>query len=381
VRSAFLSLQASLIREVADAGMQRGDVLAFWFGEGDAVTPDFIRAAAVQALDAGDTFYTYNLGLPALRQAIAAYLGRLHGPLAPGRIAVTSAGISGLMLAAQALLDPGARVVAVTPAWPNITQIPAVLGAQVERFALDWQAGRWVLYTDALLAAITPQTKALIVNSPANPTGWTLERDAMQALLAHCRRLGVWILSDEAYERLYYVDGATTAPSFLDLAAPEDRVICANTFSKAWSMTGWRLGWLAGPEDFIGQLGKLIEYNTSCAPPFVQRAGIAALEQGESLIADTRRRYQRCRDVLVNGLQALPRVEVAAPDGAMYVFLRVHGMTDSLAFAKRLVAEAGLGLAPGAAFGPEGEGFFRWCFAASEERLREGVVRLGRMLS
>ena len=171
------------------------------------------------------------------------------------------------------------------------------------------------------------------------------------------------------------------APSFLDLADPDDRVVSTNTFSKSWLMTGFRLGWIVAPPALIEQIAKLIEYNTSCAPGFVQKAGLVAVRDGEDVVARTQARLRRARDHLVAGLRQLPGIEVAVPGGAMYAFFRVEGMHDSLSFCRRLVAEAGLGLAPGIAFGSEGEGFIRWCFAAETARLDAGLERLARGLA
>jgi len=382
-RDAVRALRASRIREVANTGMGRPDVLAFWFGEPDEVTPEFIRQAAVDALGAGDTFYTQNLGIPALREAVAAYVTRLHRPTGVDAITVTNSGMSALMVATQALVGPGDRVVEVTPLWPNLVEVPKILGAQVQCVALRFTPMGWRLDLDELLKALTPGTRAVYVNSPNNPTGWTLDRDDLRAILEHCRRLGIWIVADDAYERLYYAeaDGVAVAPSFLDLADAGDRVISTNTFSKSWLMTGWRLGWIVAPPELIGDIGTLIEYNTCCAPGFVQKAGIAAITQGEPVIAHTVARFRAARDFLIARLRAIDRVEVATPPGTMYAFFRVRGVDDSLAFCKRLVAEAGLGLAPGSAFGPEGEGCVRWCFAASEARLAQGVERLERFLA
>ncbi|MCX7891065.1 MAG: pyridoxal phosphate-dependent aminotransferase [Burkholderiales bacterium] len=378
-RAAVRALRASAIREVANAGMGDPEVAAFWFGEPDEATPGFIRRAATDAITAGDTFYTHNLGIPELREAIAAYLSRLHRPVAAERIVVTSSGVSALMLATQALAGPGDRVVEVTPLWPNLVEQPKILGAEVECVPLAFGPRGWALDLDRLLAALTPGTKAVYVNSPNNPTGWTIGREAQAAILAHCRRHGIWIVADDAYERLYYGPEAA-APSFLDIADPEDRLVSTNTFSKSWLMTGWRLGWIVAPAALVPDLGVLVEYNTSCAPGFVQRAGIVAVRDGEPVVAHTVERFRRARDLLVARLAAIPGVEAASPPGAMYVFFRVRGVADSLAFAKRLVAEAKLGLAPGIAFGPEGEGFLRWCFAAAEARLAEGAARLERFL-
>jgi aspartate/methionine/tyrosine aminotransferase len=374
-RAAVRALAASKIRELYNEGVGRPDALAFWVGEPDEPTPDFIRKAGIDAIAAGEVFYTHNLGIPELRDALARYVSGLHKmKIDPGGIVVTTAGVNALMLAGQLLLDPGDRVVEVVPLWPNLQEIPKILGAEVATVPLGF-SGRWTLDLDRLLDALTPDTRVAFINSPNNPTGWTITREAQKAILEHCRRRGIWIVADDAYERLYFGAGGI-APSFLDLTEEGDRVISANTFSKSWLMTGWRLGWLVVPPGLAPDLGKLLEYNTSCAPVFVQRAGIAAVQQGEPVIARTLERFRRARDFLIDELKNTPKIEVAAPDGTMYAFFRVRGMTDSLAFCKHLVREHGLGLAPGSAFGPEGEGCVRWCFAASQARLAEGVERL-----
>ena len=388
MRQAILDLEASKIREVANAGLGRTDVLAFWFGESDEVTPSFVRQAAIDSLQQGETFYAHNLGLPALRAAIAHTMTQRHAAHEPARaigvprVAVTSGGVNALMLAMQALLDAGDEVVAVTPVWPNLTAQPGILGAQVRTVSLRPRQGAWSLDLSELLEAITPRTRLLVVNAPNNPTGWTLTREEQGALLAHCRRTGTWILADEVYENLYY--GPTLngcAPSFLDVAEPDDRLVVAHSFSKSFLMTGWRLGWMVVPEDVVDPLGKLTEFNTSCAPVFVQRAGVLAVQQSSVTVPPLREHMRACADRLVRGLKSLPGVEVAQPMGGMYAFLRVPGRDDSLAFAKHLVTAHGLGLAPGAAFGPEGEGWLRWCFASKDlARLDLGVQRLAAAL-
>ncbi|MEQ5838121.1 pyridoxal phosphate-dependent aminotransferase [Paraburkholderia acidicola] len=381
-RDAVHALRPSQIREVANAGFGIADVLPFWFGESDRVTPQFIRDAASHALAAGATFYTHNLGIAPLREALAGYVSSLHGPTTVDNIAVTSAGVNALMLAAQLVVGAGDRVVAVTPLWPNLVEIPKILGAHVETVALDYGAQGWTLDLDRLLAALTPQTKLLMLNSPNNPTGWVMTGDQQRTVLDHCRRHGIWIVADEVYERLYYADpAARTAPSFLDLAARDERVICVNSFSKAWLMTGWRLGWIVAPAALMDDLGKLVEYNTSCAPAFVQQAGVAAVQQGEGFARDLAGELRVARDHLVQALAALPGVDVKAPPGAMYLFFSLPGAARSLELCKALVREVGLGLAPGSAFGPEGEGFVRWCYACDPHRLDAGVERLQRFLS
>ncbi len=374
------ALEASRIRDIANAGMHDPDVLAFWFGEPDQVTPAFIRDAAAASLARGETFYAQNLGIPELRQAIAGYVSALHAPVGADEIVVTASGMSALMITVEALVSPGDRVVVVTPLWPNLTEIPKILGANVECVPLAFGASGWTLDVDRLLDALTPDTRVLLLNSPNNPTGWTIDRASQQALLAHCARHGIWIVADDVYERLHYAGAARAAPSLLEFADRDARVVSTNSFSKAWLMTGWRLGWIVAPRALVPDLGKLVEYNTSCSPVFVQRGGVVALRDGEPTVAATRARLRHARDRLVAALRTLPRVEVAPPAGAMYAFFRIDEMTDSVAFCKALVHQAKLGLAPGRAFGPEGEGFVRWCFAASDERLDEGVARLAHFL-
>lgn len=384
MRPVVESLEESRIREVANAGMGLEGVLKFWFGESDEVTPEFIRDAAIASLNAGETFYAHNLGLPELRHAIAGYTHTLHPQLDTDhwfdRIAVTSGGVNGLMLASQALVEAGDEVVVVTPAWPNLVAQPQIMGARVRTVPLTVAAdGAWVLDLDALLAVVSPATKLLILNAPNNPTGWTLTRDEQAAILAHCRRTGTWVLADEVYERLYFAGDTAngSAPSFLDVAEPGDRLIVAHSFSKSFLMTGWRLGWLLLPRALTHPVGKLIEFNTSCAPVFVQRAATVALQRGDEVTPGLVKHLQLCRDTLVPLLREIPGVQLAEPKGGMYAFFRLEGRDDCLATAKRLVREAGLGLAPGSAFGPEAAGWLRWCFASRDlQRLVQGAERL-----
>ena len=378
-RPAVRSLAASKIRELFNAGLGRADILPFWVGEPDEPTPQFIRQAGMDSIAAGETFYTHNLGIPEIREALTDYLKGLHGNFHSREAVVTSAGVNALMLATQLLVEPGERVVEVVPLWPNLQEIPRILGAHVETVALEFSSAGWVLNLEKLLRQLKPGTRALYLNSPNNPTGWTVTRAEQKTILEHCRKHGIWIFADDAYERLYY-EGNGIAPSFFDICAPDDRVISTNTFSKTWLMPGWRLGWLVVPPELTEDLGKLIEYNTSCAPVFVQRAGVAALKGGEPVIARTLQRFHAARDYLVRELNAIDGVTAAPPSGTMYAFFRVRAMADSLDFCKRLVRDAGLGLAPGAAFGPAGEGYLRWCFAAGEDRLAAGVERLRRFL-
>lgn len=381
MRDTIARLGASKIREVANAGLGRSDVLAFWFGESDEVTPEAIRRAAAKSLLDGETFYSRNLGLTELRQSLAGYISMLHGKVDVDRIAVTSSGVNALMLAMQLLVDAGDEVAAVVPLWPNLTAQAQIMGAAVKRISLQPVQGRWTLDVDRLCEALTPATKVLLLNAPNNPSGWTLTRGEQQLILDHCRRTGTWIVADEVYERIWFGDG-TCAPSFLDITTDDDRLVVAQSFSKTLLMTGWRLGWLVLPRGHLDAIGKLIEFNTSCAPVFVQRGALAGLQILPDFLPGMLQRLRACRDLLVDGLAALPGVEVAVPLGGMYAFFRIAGRDDSLATAKQLVERHGLGLAPGVAFGPEGEGWLRWCFASRDpQRLATGLQRLERALA
>jgi len=374
------NLRFSKIREVANAGLGRDDVLAFWFGESDQPTPDFIREPAARALMEGKTFYTHNLGRADLRESLSGYLTRLHGaPIESGRLAITSAGVNALMLSAQLVVSPGERVVVVGPIWPNVPEIPKILSARVDVVPLEAAQGRWRLDLDRLMDALTPDTRALIVNSPNNPTGWMLPPDDRAAILERCRRNGTWLICDDVYERLTF--DRPSAPSFLPLTGPEDRIIGTNSFSKAWRMTGWRLGWMVVPPALLDGLGVLIEYNTSCAPDFIQEGAKAALDHGDAYVGSVRAELAAARDQVLGALRAMPGIEAPEPDGGFYAFFRVEGCTDSMALCKELIHKVGLGLAPGSAFGPEGEGWIRWCFAARPETNVAGLERLAGFLA
>jgi aspartate/methionine/tyrosine aminotransferase len=367
-------LRNQQIREIANSAVGVKDVLAFWFGEGHLPTPEPIRAAAAAALATGETFYTPNLGLPALRQEVAAYLSRLHRPIAADRIAITSSGVSALMLSLQAIVDPGSSVVAVTPVWPNLCEIPKILGARVISVPLQFGSNGWTLDLDRLIGAIQPGVAAVVINSPNNPTGWTLSRPEQEAILARCRAVGTWLVGDDVYERLYF--HAPCAPSFLDITDPSDRFISCNSFSKAWRMTGWRVGWAVIPQPLVANYSKLLEYNTSCVPGFIQHAARVALTECEPEVSRLVAEVKANQQLLYQRLATQSQVELGAPArGGMYAFFRVKGLSDSLSFCKRLLAEARLGLAPGSAFGDDSQEFVRWCIATDPAKLEAGLDR------
>lgn len=374
------TLGGSRIRAIANAGMGRTDIIPLWFGESDRPTPGFVTAAAKRALDEGRTYYTLNRGIPELRQTIADYVTRLRGrPVNVDRITVTASGVAAIMLVMQAIVDPGDNIVMVTPLWPNCSEAVRMLGGEVRRAALTAGPDGWSLDLEKLFALCDARTKAIFVNSPGNPTGWMMPADQVAELLAFCRRRRIWVIGDDVYERIVY--DRAKSPSMLDIAGPDDPVISINSFSKSWCMTGWRLGWVVTPPALGEVLGKFNEFNISGATTFVQHAGVAAIIQGDDFITGMVGDLGRSRELVVQRLGAFGRVRLTRPQASFYAFFKVDGMTDSLEAAREIFARTSVGLAPGIAFGPEGEGCLRLCFATSQARLSQALDRLEGVLS
>lgn len=370
------ALGVSGIQQVWELGFEREDTIGLWVGEGDLPTPDFICEAAIASLRAGNTYYTHKRGIPALRRALADYHARLLGIEADvERISVTSSGMTALALIFQAILQPGEEVILVSPIWPNASAAVSIAGGRPVEVPLDPRSdGGFALDLDKLAAAIGPKTRALFIASPGNPTGWLMEAEQQQAVLALARERGLWVIADEVYHRFTY--DRPLAPSFASLAEPEDALICVHSFSKAWAMTGWRLGWLLHPPSLGETFGKLIEYSTSGGQHFLQEGAVAAIREGEDFVAELVERCRQSGEIAFQALSGLPRVTIARPQAAFYSFFAVEGVDDSLAFAKELLRRTGVGLAPGSAFGAGGEGRLRLCFASSPTRVAEAMQRL-----
>ncbi|WP_089176380.1 pyridoxal phosphate-dependent aminotransferase [Bosea sp. AS-1] len=368
------------IVEVMNYGRLREGLIPLWVGEGDLPTPAFIREAAARSLAAGETFYTWQRGIPELREALARYHERLFGqPFSPERFYVTGSGMQSLQIAVRMIAGPGDELIVPTPAWPNFVAAVSVGGARPVCVPMDYEQGRFTLDLAKLEAAITPRTRGMLINSPSNPTGWTATREEQEALLALSRKHGIWIIADEIYGRFVY-DGSGRASSFHDLIAEEDRVLFVQTFSKNWAMTGWRIGWIEAPVAFGQVIENLIQYSTSGSPVFIQRGAVAALDEGEDFVAEQIARAAEGRKIVYEGLKATNRVSLAAPVGAFYQFFSVDGREDSRALALELVDKANVGLAPGLAFGPGGENGLRLCFARKSSDLTEAVARLQKAL-
>ncbi|HEU4729514.1 MAG TPA: pyridoxal phosphate-dependent aminotransferase [Kofleriaceae bacterium] len=376
IRRNIQALPASRIREVTVAGRDIEDLIPLWFGEGDEVTPAFIREAAAEALHRGETFYGPNRGIPQLRDAIARYARRIYGvEVDLGRILVSASGMNAIMIAIQCLVGPGDSAIVIGPIWPNGEQCIAAMGAEVRHVDLQAQPdGSWKLDLDRLISACDATTRMIFFNSPGNPTGWMASEEELKVILEHARRRRIWILADEVYGRITY--DRRHAPSYLTLAAPDDPVVIVNSFSKSWSMTGWRLGWIVAPPALTTTIEKMTEFNISHPTTFVQWGGVAALDHGDDYVDALVRRYAEAAELVYARLSALPRVRLARPSAAFYAFFRLDGVDDSFALAIDLLTRAKVGLAPGAAFGASGEGYMRLCFAASLPKLSQALDRL-----
>jgi len=367
------------IREMFDLAAERdGDLVHLEFGEPDFDTPSHVVDAACDAATNGQTNYTHNAGIPALRTAVAEYLDRDGGPRPDpdSEVVVTTGGVEALHLAILTVVNPGDRVVVPTPAWPNpISQTRLAGGVPVEvpmpaeeGFAPD--PGR-------IIDAVGPDTAAVVLTSPSNPTGRVFPPSAVERVVETAREYGAYVLADEVYRDLTYGE---RPPRVATVADSEEWVLTVGSVSKTYAMTGWRVGWLAGPADVCSQVTKIHESTTSCVNTPAQHAAVAALTGPQEPVAEMRAAFRDRRDYVLGRLDEIPAVSAARPEGAFYVFVDVSGLEDdSSDIAKRLLSEYGVVTAPGSAFGAGGEGHLRLSFANSRDRLAVGLDRFEAM--
>ncbi len=378
-RPTVQKLQPSLIRKLANSAMGRTDVIPLWFGEPDKPTPAFIRQAAKDAIDEGQTFYQPNLGLMELRQALALYQNGLYQTdFSADNIAVTPSGMTALAVALQCIVAEGDSVIVPSPVWPNLPSAAEILGAEIVRVSLRPRSGSWSLDLEELFGACQANTSALLINSPNNPTGWMLEDEEQRQILDFCRERDLWLIADEVYNRIVY--DRDHAPSFADKVTDDDKYLIINSFSKSWAMTGWRLGWLTAPTSLISDLEMVTEFNYSCIFAPTQVAGITALREGEPFLGASLERYRVALETVKEAFADLPRVNFPQPQAAFYAFFTVDGVSDSYAFSQKVLQQSGVGLAPGAAFGPQGEGYLRLCFAAERDLLERAFRQMRPLL-
>lgn len=363
------------IVEVFNYGRGRPGLIPLWVGEGDLPTPAFITDAAAKSLAAGETFYTHQRGIPELRAALARYHERTYGkPSAPERFFVTGGGMQAIQIAIRMVSGVGDEVIIPEPAWPNLTAAIGISGATPVPVPMTLGNNGWTLDLDRLFASATDRTTAIVLNSPTNPTGWTAALDDLRAIRAFAAKRGLWIVADEVYHRFFYA--GVRAPSFYDIADPDERILFVNTFSKNWAMTGWRIGWLSAPPALGNAIENLIQYSTSGVAVFMQRAATVALDEGDDFLHRQVARAHEGRDIVCSGLAATGRARFAEPDGAFYLFFGIDGESDTRRLALRLVDEANVGVAPGPTFGDSGAGYMRLCFARDAQQIRQATDRL-----
>jgi len=373
------------IRELAEEAMKMEGVLKRYFEESNIPTPDFIKQAACRALEEGYTFYSSNAGLPGLRQDLAAYYRRLHGvELDPGsEIVITASGVQALNLTIRCAIDPGDEAILLTPAWPNATSTILMDSGTPHEIPLKLQSGRYRVDFQALEEAVTPRTRLLVYTSPSNPLGWVATEEEQDGILDFARRHDLWVLADEVYDRIYYraPELGMPAPSILRKATRDDAVMVAQSFSKTYCMTGWRVGWIVVRRDLGQKAAQLNEFIVSHAASFTQRAVQAALAQGEDGVKEMLVRLKENRDFCLRALSEIRGVSVPSPDGAFYLFPKIEGLKDSFDFCIRLLRETKVGIAPGVAFGAGGEGSIRICYAAERPILEAGMEKFSRFLT
>jgi aspartate/methionine/tyrosine aminotransferase len=358
-------------------GMAKPDVMAFWSGQGNLPTPEAFCRPAIDSLLAGETFYTWQRGIPELREALVRYHAKHYGVnLHIDNFGITGGGMQAIQNAIQMIAADGDEVIIPTPAWPNYAGPMRMQGTKPVEVPMLFANGTWSLDLERLFAALTPHTKAICINSPSNPLGWTATREDLIAIRDFARKSGIWILADEVYSRFHFgKTGVKRVPSFLDVCDPEERLILCNTFSKNWAMTGWRQGWMQYPLELAPVAERFIQYNTSGSPVFLQKGCAYAVENGDAFVDAQVATARKNRDTVVNAFRQNDRLRFQVPDGAFYLFFSIDGMTDSLATCLRIIDEAGVGFAPGGTFGPGGEGFMRMCYLKNEATLREGIDR------
>jgi aspartate/methionine/tyrosine aminotransferase len=368
------------IVEIMKYGRARGGVMGLWAGEGDTPTPSFIVEAANRALAAGETFYTWQRGIPDLREALARYHTRLYGrAFSADEFFVTGSGMQAIQITLAMTATAGSEVIIPSPAWPNAAGATGLIGAHPVEVPMQFGNAGWTLDLERIAAAVNDRTRVIVMVTPSNPTGWTASQDDLRAVLALARQHGLWIVADETYARFWYGEGER-APSFLDIMAPDDRILFVNTFSKNWCMTGWRMGWIVAHPSLGQVVENMIQYSTSGVAQFMQKAGVVALDRGEDFVRHQVARARQSRDIACEILGQTGRCRFTPPEGAFYLFFTVDGETDSEALARRLVDEAQIGLAPGTAFGAGGEQFVRLCFSRDPEQIRDACERIARVL-
>lgn len=372
------SVPPSGIRKFFDLLSTIDDVISLGVGEPDYVTPEPIRRAAIESIEHGHTHYTSNYGLPELREKLSDHLFRLYGVRydPKNEIVITSGSSEAFDIALRSLLDPGDEVLCADPCY--VAYMPATVMAGGTFVPVPtYGSNDFRLLAPDVEAAVNPRTKALLLGYPSNPTGATMGREDLLAIADVAQRNDLAVISDELYDRMTYTGEHTC---FASLPGMRDRTVLLGGFSKAYAMTGWRLGWVAAPGPLAEAVMKVHQYVMMSAPTASQYAAIAALDEGESFVTEMVAEYDRRRRLIVDGLRAVG-LATFEPRGAFYAFpdITVTGM-DSVTFSETLLAEERVAVVPGSAFGARGEGYVRACYASGYEQIERALERIGRFV-
>ncbi len=374
--STIAKMAPSPIRRIYEKAVQMDDVVFFSLGEPDFDTPPQVVDAAIESLRRGETHYTPNAGLLPLREAIAENLLEYdhiaYDPAA--EIAVTSGGMEALVLALLALVEPGDEVILADPSYTNYRdQIAICKGVPV--YVPVREENGFQFDPADLRRAVTDRTRAIMVNTPSNPTGAVASRENLETIAAVARDYDLFVIFDEVYKHLFY--GDTPFVNIASLPGMRERTIVLDSCSKTYAMTGWRVGWIAGPAEVVGNIPKIQENLCSCVPAFVQRGAICALRTARDDVRRMNEAYRARRDVIVAGINSIPGLSARTPEGAFYLFVNIRGSGfSSEEFALRLLEEGRVALSPGSAFGPSGEGYARISYASSIGNLKKGIARI-----
>lgn len=356
------------------------DVIHMEIGRPDFDTPEVIKQAANRALANGNVFYTSNYGTPELRQAIADKLKRDNDiDYKAEEILVTIGVGEGTYAAVAAFTEPGDEILVPDPVWLNYIHVPHFFGTVPVSYKLR-EENDYQIDLAEIEGLITPKTKMLVINTPGNPTGVVQSMETLEKLAEIAKKHDLIVVSDEIYEKLVY-DGAKHV-SIAALPGMKERTITLNGFSKCYSMTGWRLGYVAAPVEFIKAMVRVHAYINTCAPSFVQEAGITALEKAEPDVQEMVKEYQRRRDYAVSAINSIDGLSCKTPGGAFYIFVNIKSLGRSSAeVANYILEHAKVATVPGSAFGPEGEGYIRLSYACSYERIVEAMERIKKAIA
>jgi len=375
-RNAIENMKAHEGAIIAKYGRAKEGTIKLDVGEGDIPTPDFIVKAAQDAMNAGEMFYGPVIGTEEMRNSISSYYKGIYGlDIGSSRIFVTPSGTAAVHYSLSALVDVGDEVVAVTPLWRNLLGAVDLQQGVTKEVTLNHDIEKgWRLDLDKLFDACSEKTRVIMINSPNNPTGWIMPVEDMKKVLEFAREKGIWIISDEVYSRLIY--SASRSSSFLDVANEDDRLLVVNSFSKNYCMTGWRLGWITGPERIMQKLYNVGLYSAMGTSPFIQKGGIAALENGEDFIKKVKNVSLNGRDYIYKRFENMGGIISSKPDATFYSFFKIDGVNDCVSFARQLIDEKDMIVAPGCAFSQFTKGYMRLCFAMPEEKLDDAMNRL-----